>query len=218
MARELEWWEPAWDAMRGPHGRRLLQLVVVLLLVGWGWQRCHVDWPAHPPVGEPPFQSAVEPDADPWEFRGYQLRPLATFEVQGLVVGRERYGTGRDAELSRYDIGVVWGALAAREQLERLTFRQYGRFLNWRTKQELLLSMDEINQSMANIHTIAPDRATLRKLKRLRPGQVVRLRGILVEVTAADGFIWRSSLRRDDTGWGACEVLWVQDVQRIPVP
>jgi hypothetical protein len=30
-----------------------------------------------------------------------------------------------------------------------------------------------------------------------------------VRVEAADGWSWTSSLTRDDTGPGACEVMWV---------
>jgi hypothetical protein len=49
-----------------------------------------------------------------------------------------------------------------------------------------------------------------RRLKDVRPGQVVRLRGYLVAVTADDGWQWRSSLSRTDTGSGACELFWVE--------
>jgi hypothetical protein len=38
----------------------------------------------------------------------------------------------------------------------------------------------------------------------------VSLRGQLVDAVRADGFTWRTSLRRDDTGAGACELLLVE--------
>ena len=44
-------------------------------------------------------------------------------------------------------------------------------------------------------------------------GDAVRLRGLLVDATADDGLTWRSSLSRGDTGPGACELLYVQEVQ-----
>jgi hypothetical protein len=34
--------------------------------------------------------------------------------------------------------------------------------------------------------------------------------GYLVEVRGRDGFRWRSSLTREDTGNGACELVWVE--------
>jgi hypothetical protein len=52
-------------------------------------------------------------------------------------------------------------------------------------------------------------------LSRLRPGQVVRLQGYLVRVEAPGGWQWNSSMTRDDTGNGACEVMLVQSVERV---
>jgi hypothetical protein len=49
-------------------------------------------------------------------------------------------------------------------------------------------------------------------LSRLRPGQVVTLSGELVDGMRDDGMWIRTSLVRDDTGAGACEVLLVSDV------
>ena len=60
------------------------------------------------------------------------------------------------------------------------------------------------------MHTIPATRQIERRLANLRPGQVVALAGYLVEVHAADGWQWRSSLTREDTGAGACELVWVE--------
>jgi hypothetical protein len=38
---------------------------------------------------------------------------------------------------------------------------------------------------------------------------VVTLRGRLVEASGADGWRWRSSLTREDSGAGACELVLV---------
>ena len=41
----------------------------------------------------------------------------------------------------------------------------------------------------------------------------MRIEGWLVEARAADGWRWRSSLTRDDTGGGSCELVFVRDLQ-----
>ncbi len=58
--------------------------------------------------------------------------------------------------------------------------------------------------------------AIARRLKAVKAGDIVQIRGYLVQVAAQDGWSWRSSLTRDDTGGGACELIFVQslDVQR----
>ena len=62
-------------------------------------------------------------------------------------------------------------------------------------------------------HMIPAHAAVARKLNQVRPGHIVRLRGYLVAVSADDGWQWRSSLSRTDTGNGACELMWVESVE-----
>ena len=50
-------------------------------------------------------------------------------------------------------------------------------------------------------------------LAQVREGQLIRLSGHLVQVEGDDGFRWVSSRTRDDTGDGACEVIWVEQLQ-----
>lgn len=62
------------------------------------------------------------------------------------------------------------------------------------------------------MHLIPADAAVARTLRSIRAGQTVRLESYLVEVTAKDGWLWRSSLSRDGSGQGGCEVVFVQAV------
>src|SRR5438874_451071 len=50
----------------------------------------------------------------------------------------------------------------------------------------------------------------------LRPGELIHLDGELVEASGQSMHgTWRSSLRRDDTGNGACELLLVEHVSKL---
>jgi hypothetical protein len=62
------------------------------------------------------------------------------------------------------------------------------------------------------MHLIPATGAVEKKIRSLRAGQVVSLKGYLVEVKNDDGFTWRSSLTREDTGAGACELIWVEEL------
>ena len=62
------------------------------------------------------------------------------------------------------------------------------------------------------MHMIPADDSVARALKRVRVGDVVTLDGYLVEADKPGGWRWRSSLTRDDTGDGACEVVYVKDL------
>jgi len=61
-------------------------------------------------------------------------------------------------------------------------------------------------------HELPPDGDTEDRLKHLRPGQIVHAQGWLVDIRGPAGFTWNTSLRRDDTGAGACEILYVESL------
>ncbi len=44
----------------------------------------------------------------------------------------------------------------------------------------------------------------------MRSGDVVTFDGLPVEADKAGGWRWRSSMTRNDTGDGACEVVYVE--------
>jgi hypothetical protein len=66
---------------------------------------------------------------------------------------------------------------------------------------------------MAQMHVIPADKDVASRLRKLRPGQIVTASGYLVDVRGPRGFAWNTSLRRDDTGDGACEILWAETLE-----
>ncbi len=60
---------------------------------------------------------------------------------------------------------------------------------------------------------IPADDSVQRRLLAVHPGQIVAIEGYLVEAKAADGWRWSSSITRDDTGGGSCELIWVDRVR-----
>ena len=49
----------------------------------------------------------------------------------------------------------------------------------------------------------------IRTLFDVRVGGLISLSGYLVQMDRRNGWKWRSSLRRTDTGAGACDVVWM---------
>ena len=62
------------------------------------------------------------------------------------------------------------------------------------------------------MHMVPASADVERALKSIVPGQQVTFSGYLIEARAADGWHWRSSLTREDTGAGACELVWVERI------
>ena len=146
-------------------------------------------------------------------FKGFTLRPLARLTVQARVLRREDYYLGKEADLSPLDLALGWQRMADPAVFERLNISQGRRwyFYSWRDQPPI--PVQEIVQSSANMHLIAATPAVERALRKVRGGELIRLRGLLVEATHPSGWRWTSSLSRTDSGADSCELVFVEAVQ-----
>ncbi len=69
-------------------------------------------------------------------------------------------------------------------------------------------------RSSANMHLVPANDAVADALAAVDAGDRVRIDGWLVQIDATDGWRWRSSLTREDSGAGACELIYVCAVTR----
>jgi hypothetical protein len=60
------------------------------------------------------------------------------------------------------------------------------------------------------MHLVPADKAVELEIDRARTGDIIEITGKLVEIRADDGWYWKSSMTREDTGNHACEVVWVE--------
>jgi len=194
---------------------KLAGLTLVAVLLGW------LFWPAGavrtgPGVLAPddPVQAACEPQS--WEVNGYKLSALASFSMKARVLSTERYYFDRGSDLVPQDVAFGWGQMSDKRILDQLTIRQSGRFYFW-SCQEFPISRGNIETHSANMHLIPADASVRDTDLSLRPGQVVSLEGYLVRADALKGdWHWMSSLTRNDTGDGACELVYVQRMSVEP--
>ena len=189
---------------------RLLMILALVGMVGW-LMRPDRTAVVHGPgqiAPQTPRQAAVD-GRRPFDHRGYAIEPLARFEARARVLGRERYRFDREADLAPVDLALGWGPMSDERVLDQLTITQGGRWYHWSTR-EMPVPRRAIETNSANMHMIPKDDTVEAMLERVRPGQVVELRGYLIEARAADGWRWRSSLSREDTGGHACELVFVE--------
>jgi hypothetical protein len=185
-------------------------LVVVLLAFGlWKlWSEREISHPPGALASSGPEQAAVD-GARSLSRNGYRIQPLESFALEARVLGAEHYRLGREAELAPVDLALGWGPMSDSAVLERISISQGNRFYYWRVD-EFPIPQREIEVNSANMHMIPANDVVARTLASVRTGNVVRLEGYLVEASAGDGWRWRSSLTREDTGNGACELVWVE--------
>jgi hypothetical protein len=70
-------------------------------------------------------------------------------------------------------------------------------------------------RALANNHLLADRPSIVARLRSVRIGDQVRIRGALAEYSHNHGFAFTrgTSVTRDDTGNGACETIYVQEVE-----
>jgi hypothetical protein len=188
---------------------RRFALPLALAVIAYMWVSDHR--PVRPPPGAieiTPQQARAAGGA--FRFKDHDIEPLADFAITARVLSRENYRFDRAAVLSPVDLGLGWGPMSDDEVLRRLTISQGGRWYFYRWSGEPPIPVHEIVRHSANMHLIPADDAVAATLARVRPGHVVELAGRLVEVRGSDGFRWRSSLTREDSGDGACEIVFVE--------
>jgi hypothetical protein len=200
----------------------LLKLAMALLVAFFAVEKLRVHYADQrlqnhglAAVSQPPADSPVQEATSQaaFEFRGYQVKPLATFAVRARVLSREDYYVGKEAELSPLDLALGWKRMADPAVYEALNITQGGRWYRYTWRDQPPIPLQEIIESSANMHMIAATPVVERALKKARAGAYIRITGRLVEVTHHSGWRWTSSLTRSDSGANSCELVFVESVQ-----
>lgn len=190
----------------------LLLLLVVL--------KHHRQGAVHPGPGVLAAEAPLQVDLD----HGAQLQKdnttLATrahFDITARVLSRKDYSWGDGADLVPMDLALGWGRMSDSSVLANIDISQSGRFYYWRVK-AFPIPQREIETSSANMHMIPADAGVKRQLENVRAGQVIRIDGFLVDASRPGGWYWKTSMTRNDTGAGACELIYVESLSVVQEP
>ena len=193
--------------------RYLWLLLVAGLLGGWHW------WTSERPVSRPagilvatePSQRVLDP-APTFDALGHTFLARARYDITARVLRKEIYRLDGGANLAPVDLGVGWGPMSDTRVIDQLEFSQMGRFFYWRPKHasDFPVPAQVLVTHAAQMHLVPASMELEKRLKKLRPGQLVTISGYLVDVRGPGGFTWNTSLTRNDTGNGACEIVWVE--------
>jgi hypothetical protein len=203
--------------------KALVALLVLMALGAGGWwlyRRPHSQEAEAPvDVSAEPLQEAVDPPLVETVERGghkFTLEKFFRYQVSGEVVSATSYDLTWTNDFFDVDLGLVWGPQLA-DLKHRYHFFQDGRWLFWRADGPVSdADRDYVTSHSGNEHLIpAEGNANLSKAIRwIRPKDRVRVSGYLVRIKDERGkVVALSSTSRHDTGGGACEIVWVDEVQ-----
>lgn len=180
----------------------------------WWW--LHEPERSRPPgvlCPDAPAQTALTGKPRQHFRAGWLVTPLADYSIRARVLSRREYNYDPTSALSPLDLALGWGRMSDSAVIDRLDISQSGRFYRWHCS-TLPLPMAEIGRSSANTHIIPASADVASVVKKAIRGDIVKLEGRLVECQLnGEGRPWRSSLTRDDTEGGACEIMWVEKAE-----
>ncbi|MDB5804324.1 MAG: hypothetical protein JWN73_1646 [Betaproteobacteria bacterium] len=208
---------------------RLVKLVIIgsLLVIVVAWLMAEhlpapeklnpgtLEEPDQRPTRDKPFDTKVEG-------MDYRIDPRYTYEIAGLVVSLHDSKAWWDYahrewgdHINVADLCVVWGENVRRDAYRRASFT-HTQWECWWSTPALPPEHAFDGASMSNNHVLTDDPDVARRLRDVRIGDEVRVRGYLADYTtfkdgAARG-MRKTSIVRTDEGEGACEVIWVQEL------
>jgi len=159
-----------------------------------------------------PLQKST--NKDNFYYKDIEVKPQASFAIEAKVLSKENYSFDGGSHVSPVDLALGWGRMSDETILSNINISQRNRFFFWRVDQ-FPIPRKEIERHSANMHIIPSNDTIAHKLDKIKEGQLVRFSGYLVNLKRADGWHWESSLSRNDTGGGACELVWVEEFEIV---
>lgn len=136
---------------------------------------------------------------------------IATYEGSFGVKGVKNYSTDGASVVSPRDFILAWGELLKEEVDDEIDYSQLNRWYHYTYSNESLVSSDYISSHSSNTHIIPAERDLLKTINKVKKNDYITLEGYLAIVHFDTGD-WSSSMTRNDTGDGACEIFYVTDI------
>ena len=148
----------------------------------------------------------------------YEIQPLYEYELFGLVVSYELHDGNYNLHkrwndhLNVADYCVVWDKSAFTKYLPEFKFWNGQFTCNFSTRNKLAWESFDPAQ-LSNNHLISDEKFIRDKLRKINIGDQIRIEGWLSTYKNLNtGSERNTSISRDDTGNGACETIYVNDV------
>lgn len=198
--------------------KKIIFLVVIVLLGAYlFYPEKTITYPPGITAPDIPVQTNLSEEKI-WLIDGYTITALAGYKIKARVLSRNNFSVGKESDLSPFDLALGWGPMSDQSIIEKLDISQSNRWYRWKASNPPPISTSEIIRNSANVHIVPKDYLVEDKFDKVYKGSLIEMNGYLVKITAEDGWRWISSLKRDDTGGGSCELFFVEDVTILDSP
>lgn len=177
--------------------------------------------PLLPEVHGEPLQTELSSPARPIACeigdQAVELEPLFGYDISALVFGASRKYLSDSRGAIAADLGLLWGPNTDPEVYKHVKLRV---MMDWYTVEWPAGRTFDL-YAAANNHCVTCDPAVKARLRSLRVGDQVRIKGKLVNArfTGRDGSVitWPTSTTRRDTRGGSCETLYIENPEDIVI-
>jgi hypothetical protein len=157
--------------------------------------------PEQTPTERPAFTVHIEDQT-------HTVTLLYDYTITGMVVSSgfsRTLAERRNDHLNILDVGIIWGGNLDPQIYRNVEFYNDGVWLHARTENESV--WQKLNpQQLSNNHLLSNDPHLIKSIGAVKLGDVIKIRGSLATYSGR-----RSSVKRSDSGDGACETIWVDE-------
>jgi hypothetical protein len=184
--------------------------LLILVLLYFFYPETVIKYPAGITAPDQPKQTNLVGTKE-WKLDDFSFRALAEYSIKARVLSRNNFSVGKESEISPFDLALSWGPMSDQSIIDKIDISQRNRWYRWKAD-VLPIPAREISINSANVHIIPKDENVEEKFDKVYEGSLIEMKGYLVEITTANGWRWKSSLKRDDTAGGSCELFWVEEL------
>ena len=188
----------------------IVSAILLIVLVYLFYPETVITYPAGVTAPDQPKQANLSGEKI-WQVGEFNFKALAEYQIKARVLSRNNFSLGKESEISPFDLALGWGPMSDQSLIDKLDISQSNRWYRWKAD-VLPIPVREISLNSANVHIIPKDETIKAKFDDVHSGSLIEMNGYLVEVTTSDGWRWKSSLKRDDTAGGSCELFWVEEL------
>jgi hypothetical protein len=145
----------------------------------------------------------------------YRVEPEFAYDLTGMIVSYRHHDNNSrmhrlaNDHLNMLDVCVIWGENTASKYLHQIDFWNGIFTCNAQARDQDVWDSFDIYQ-LSNNHLISDDDYIRNRVKDIRIGDQIRVRGYLASYESAAGGKRGTSTTRLDTGDGACETVYVE--------
>ena len=190
---------------------RILSPVIIIAGLYFLFRTKEIKQPPGILAPNKPIQK-VMPIKKTWEKDDFLYTAIANFEINTRVLSIRSYGSDDLSEFCPLDIAAGWGQMSDQNIVDQIDIKQQHRWYVWSTKR-FPIPQEELEKSSANIHIIPSSEDIEDQFDDVIRGNIIFMKGYLVNVKSMENNReWKTSTKRNDTGSGACEILWLQEI------